>query len=101
VTERQNGGKELQARENHLCEHEGCQNEGLPCEIPRDTDKPIDAELEYEYFCFVHSFQHGYCPGCGQFWGGCEAFDFSPSLMCNKCNDDVGLELEDHDELGA
>ena len=88
----------------NICEHPLCTNLGMECEVPYD---PVGKDPEYEYYCAIHAFEHGYCYMCGQFWGGCESFDFSPSHLCPNCQeeesrddweDDFGLDVEDTDE---
>ena len=65
-----------------ICEHEGCDKEGVECRI--DDDSPC------EYFCPEHAFEAGYCYCCGSFWGGIEEFDFGRIRgVCPHCRDEI------------
>lgn len=74
--------RQLKRRRYHetrpRCQHAGCENKGFECVINCE-----DADL-VEYFCGEHAHEHGYCRGCGHFWGGVEYFDFGSGL-CEIC----------------
>jgi hypothetical protein len=65
------------------CEEPGCDEEGCPCYL-----EPWGKI--HSFYCVEHSQIHGFCVGCGQFWGGIESFDFGPG-WCDNC----ALEFED------
>lgn len=79
-------------RKQRQCQHEGCSCEGVECVL---TDG--DGDLK-EYFCGEHAHEHGYCRCCSQFWGGVEAFDFSPSGLCPHCKDQVDADFAEPEE---
>lgn len=63
------------------CQHDGCESDGTFCYLyDHDEERTI-----YEYYCSEHAQEHGYCYMCGNFWGGCEDFDFASSGMCSNC----------------
>lgn len=63
------------------CMHDGCEEQGQFVHLwDHDEDRYI-----YEYYCAEHAQEHGYCYMCGNFWSGCEDFDFAPSGMCSNC----------------
>jgi hypothetical protein len=45
------------------------------------------ADLPPEYYCAEHAKEHGFCWGCGQFWSGCERFDFEEGIFCPNCKE--------------
>ena len=81
--------------ENNLhCGHEGCEStELISCFLHDNADGTPD-----EYYCGEHVRDAGYCPGCGNFWAGCESFDFSPSGYCENCASEFDDESEDIDD---
>lgn len=81
-----------------LCQHEGCDQPGIECELPWVYGDPIDKPPEYEYYCAEHAFEHGYCYMCGHFWAGCEAFDFGRGHLCPNCHSGMRAEEEDEEE---
>lgn len=41
----------------------------------------------------------GFCLGCGHYWSGNEAFDFSPVPgYCTNCRDEIESDFEDEDD---
>jgi len=108
------------------CEHEGCTRQDVTECIVIDYRCPLDfsvwdyvsmlgpigairhlwrlwrdgsAEWPPEHYCPEHCQLHGFCYGCGQFWAGCERFDFDPSGLCPNCQSelDAGLDWDDDD----
>jgi hypothetical protein len=51
-----------------------------------------------DYYCWKHAKKNGFCPGCGEFWAGCESFDFSQSGLCENCKDELASDLDDDEE---
>lgn len=70
------------------CAWRGCKQDGNPCWLPDDLDKPS------EWYCWRHMYQAGYCPGCGNFSAGIESFDFSRYELCDNCEWQVKAEEE-------
>jgi hypothetical protein len=56
-------------------------------------------ELMPNYYCADHAQVHGYCFGCGQFWGGCENFDFDPSGLCEHCKEGINEDWTEDEWL--
>jgi hypothetical protein len=87
----------LRIRGKHICEHKDCLAEGaVRCRL---------AIYDYEggyyyirdeiyYYCADHCHEEGFCYGCGEFWGGCENFDFSPYHLCSNCKDELDDEAD-------
>ena len=73
-----------------ICNEWGCNRIGFPCWL-----SPTDAR-PYEYLCWQHIEDSGFCVGCGQFWAGIESFDFRRSQLCDNC----ASEVEDDDDWG-
>ena len=79
------------------CAENGCSEtlNLVECFYPdNDTNEPS------EYYCVDHSPKHGFCWGCGLFWGGVESFEFAVSYggvrgLCEHCSEDFKLEFED------
>lgn len=86
----------LRLKGYHICEHEGCLNIANQCSLDvYDTEGDYHWIKEaYYWYCPDHCRINGFCYGCGQFWGGCESFDFSPSGLCPNCKDELDNELE-------
>ena len=82
----------------HYCEKADCTNKGIECVLPVLDDDGADV---YEWYCFQHAHDQGYCPGCGHFWAGTEYFDFrlNGTPYCENCyvelDDDVDDEYDD------
>ena len=72
------------------CEHEGCTAEGMDCYLSCATEgtggKPDG------YYCTDHAPLHGFCPICGDFWGGVSSFEMRG--LCDHCHDELD-ELDD------
>lgn len=79
-----------QARGPACCEV-GCKRIGSPCYLSDDPDTP------YEYRCWQHIWDSGFCVACGQFWAGIESFDFRRSQLCDNCAGDDWVEYGDDD----
>jgi hypothetical protein len=47
----------------------------------------------YHWYCAEHCNINGFCWYCGEFWGGCEAFDFEPTGCCPNCKDEFKSDL--------
>ncbi len=84
------------------CEEPSCDAVGTSCFYPdNETGEPN------HWYCSNHAFKHGFCWGCGLFWGGCESFDFARHRggiqgLCENCSDaaraDFESGLEDNEE---
>lgn len=73
------------------CDAPGCFQPGMACDPP--TTDP-DAPPEYpDFFCADHARANGYCPVCGQFWGGISTFEAWG--LCDHCRDEL---RDDSDE---
>ena len=86
--------------ENHRCEHEGCnktepENTIIACHLIDYGDYKVEPKDIYLYYCSEHATEEGFCWCCGEFWAGCEEFDFQPSHLCPNCKDDLDSELAD------
>lgn len=81
-------------RKGRECQHPGCTNPAIRCELPKEHGYPIDKLPEYEYFCVAHAHKHGYCWRCGHYWAGCESFDFSLTGLCENCQSEMDAEIE-------
>lgn len=76
------------------CKEPDCQEAGAGCFYPDNETNVANA-----FYCFKHAAKHGFCWGCGLFWGGCESFDFAeyrgrPSSLCENCG-----QVDDEHEL--
>lgn len=72
------------------CNHEGCNEIGMPCYI-NEWDKEPD-----DWYCSDHAYEHGFCSSCGLFQAGIESFDFmNPAGVCANCRDLIESETED------
>jgi hypothetical protein len=69
------------------CGERDCKEFGDSCWLPDGSE---------EFYCYKHMRDQGYCPGCGRFWAGVESFDFSRSVYCENCADQ--LREDDWDE---
>ena len=72
-------------RKVNLCQHPGCQKEGLPCYSASGDEESKG------FYCSDHCQVHGFCYSCGLSAGGTEFFGFSNGLSAN-CRE--GLEPE-------
>jgi len=68
-----------------------CAHEGRACELP-DYDS---GHVDIEYVCGEHAARMGYCPGCGQFWGGVGSFEMTG--LCDNCRHEAEADNW-HDE---
>jgi len=81
------------------CDVIGCELDGTACFYPdNETDLPNN------WYCPTHAPQHGFCWGCGLFWGGCESFDFAAARggiqgLCPNCTDAVRDEFSFGDDV--
>jgi DNA-directed RNA polymerase subunit RPC12/RpoP len=80
-----------------ICEEPGCHSRNVViCRIlADDCSKDI-----FYFYCREHCFKNGFCYWCGNFWAGCENFDFDPSHLCSNCRDEFEADLfydEDRD----
>lgn len=80
------------------CWHKGCTNRAEPCVLQAySTDDEDDVDQIY-WYCDEHCQQHGFCRGCGYFWGGTESFDFGNGY-CSNCRDEFEDDYYDEDEV--
>jgi hypothetical protein len=73
-------------RKGNLCQHPGCQKEGLPC-YSASGDEESNG-----FYCFDHCQVHGFCYPCDLSWGGMEFFGFTNDL-CVNCREDLDAEF--------
>lgn len=74
------------------CEHEGCNERGIPCYTNWIEENPN------EWFCSEHAYENGYCSNCGIFQAGIESFDFfNPAGLCDNCRAQIEDEIDDDD----
>jgi hypothetical protein len=74
------------------CWQKDCENKGEPCILRGDSN---ESDSIY-WFCSEHSQRHGFCFGCGEFWGGTESFDFGPGY-CSNCASEFEEEVYEDD----
>jgi hypothetical protein len=60
------------------CDEPRCDNPGHACFLP-GSQEPDGG------YCSEHAFAHGFCKGCGDFWGGVESFEFINNGWCDNC----------------
>ena len=77
------GVEGVMAEQAVTCEQEGCTEQAQPCWLPDDADEPDS------FYCAKHAYDNGFCPGCGFFWSGVEAFDFNPRRLCPNCQSEA------------
>lgn len=76
------------------CQEEGCKNHGKPYIL---RGYYLDDEPDSIYwYCWEHAKPNGFCPGCGEFWGGTESFDFGPGY-CSNCAPEFEEDYYDED----
>jgi hypothetical protein len=84
-----------------VCEEPGCwKREAMQCRLVVENEQTGKFEDQFDFYCVEHASKNGYCWGCGEFWSGCESFDFSLNGLCSNCKDDpdlVGYE-DDYDD---
>jgi len=67
-----------------------------PALSEEDAKKPT-----FEYCCYDHAIDSGFCTGCGYFCSGTEDFDFSKVKgMCGQCVEDLEYDLGIGEEYG-
>jgi len=69
------------------CQHEGCNYEAdadhLECTIKNDQGE----DVVDGYYCGEHAALHGFCPCCGDYWGGVTSFE--DHGFCDHCWDEL------------
>ncbi len=72
-----------------FCEAPGCwEHETVHCRLHVWNEGSGGYVDEFDDNCITHASQYGYCWGCGEFWAGCESFDFNQMQLCPNCKDD-------------
>lgn len=85
--------------EQSLCEHEGCTAEAT-VECLNPGGEGYDEWTEN--LCSKHAVEEGFCCYCGNFWAGCEDFDFSPIPgVCPNCRESEWEDDWEEDEDGG
>ena len=87
----------LRLHKKHICEHEGCLDVGIQCRLTIYNDDYSQWYDEYYWYCTEHCHINGFCWYCGEFWGGCEAFDFEPTGCCPNCKDEFKADVCEDD----
>lgn len=73
------------------CEEPGCTEGGwVACRLPDHHETG-----EEHHYCREHAFAHGYCKGCGDFWGGVESFEFLNNGYCDNCRSQIDADMRD------
>lgn len=77
--------------------------EPQPCSYSGCTEEAFSAYAyeegyEAEWYCWKHAHDSGYCPMCGDFWGGIESFDFGKSDLCENCQDEIDDDSDEYDD---
>jgi hypothetical protein len=83
----------------HRCEHDGCESfDTIKCRLIGHDESKDDTF----WYCGEHCHTEGFCWMCGEFWGGCEDFDFSPSGLCSNCRSEAEAEMDEgaEDDFG-
>lgn len=73
------------------CQHDGCDNPGEECTLKNEQG----VDVTDGYYCGSHAADHGFCPVCGDFWGGISSFEMNG--MCDHCRDE--LRKDDPEEF--
>lgn len=73
------------------CQHDGCENEGCEC-----TFTDLDVVVETSWYCGDHAHLHGFCPVCGEFWGGISSFEMN--CYCDHCYDELQDDYDDYED---
>ena len=81
-----------------LCEEDGCQKEAMECLLHYYDYESGKSEDIISWYCGEHAHKHGFCPGCGLFWGGVERFEFSRTGLCENCESDLDAELYEEED---
>lgn len=80
---------------NMKCQYDGCEAEGKECYLP-DDPRGDEARAPDGHYCDEHAASHGFCPGCGEFWGGVSQFE--ADRLCWHCKDELEEEIDDRIE---
>ena len=80
------------------CQVEGCQEDGRPCFLRESSGEFGKTGIDVYYYCWDHAHEQGFCPGCGQFYGGFEEFEFSETKLCPECEENLRVELGEYDD---
>jgi hypothetical protein len=85
-----------------VCVHPGCLTTDESLTACYYDGTPEEQRYAGSY-CYQHAKEHGFCFGCGEFWGGVESFEFGelwgnfPNL-CDNCSDEYRAEFSDEYE---
>jgi hypothetical protein len=75
------------------CSEEGCTHPAEELSFPDGAVYSV---------CWGHARKHGFCPGCGGFWGGVESFEMGLyGDYCDECGrnpDIVGYQPDDDED---
>jgi hypothetical protein len=71
------------------CQHERCEHAGDECTIKDEHGN----DVVDGHYCGEHAALHGFCPCCGDFWGGISSFEMNG--ICDHCKDE--LDADEHD----
>lgn len=74
------------------CQHDGCDLEGEECTIHNEQGE----EVLDGHYCGNHAAAHGFCPMCGQFWGGISSFEMNG--VCDHCHDELASDEDGMDD---
>jgi hypothetical protein len=75
---------------SYRCWHPGCRRPASACYLSKNVPRG-----NIEYYCYEHASRHGYCPGCGEFWGGIGSFEFNG--WCDHCLTEIRANnFEEH-----
>jgi hypothetical protein len=75
------------------CQHDGCENDGEECYLSC-VDRDTEQDVPDGYYCGDHAADHGFCPCCGEFWGGIGTFEMRG--ICDHCHDELEDEIDEH-----
>jgi hypothetical protein len=85
----------LRLQGKHICQHGDCLKVGMQCHLnDYRSDYDWRGDLFY-WYCPEHCQIEGFCGCCGEFWGGCEAFDFNRGGLCPNCQSELDAEFQD------
>lgn len=76
----------------NLCEEPGCWVRGMECCLFAQDSRGNWQDFKYRY-CWKHAAPNGFCPGCGEFWGGVASFDLR--RLCDNCASTEEIDVED------
>ena len=90
--------------EKYNCEAEGCKETAdVLCHIVYyESPKELGEDIYY-WYCIKHAKEHGFCYICGEFFAGCEEFDFPEAYgcipgLCPNCSEQVKVDCGEYDE---